>query len=311
MFTKAARLALIFAVVPAASVFAEDLKVKTIHHMTVHGLRLGREVTVYVHGAAQRVEYLGFAADFPGPRKYPVPHSVVITRCDIRMVYLLDINSQEYVEAKLDKFPSQDQLAKQGNRERKEGQKYFQSNTVDTGETRDFYGHTAKHLVTTIKGKGGQISDYEVVDGWYLDLAQPGCAPEYMRQHQGHLEIATQWSEGAHLDNDAPVTTALPGITGLHGVDPYGYSSSNGSGSIFAGMRPGFVPMINSGIRSGFVYNWVLPGGLAVQETSTELVRDMLTEQKVIEFSEEPLDPSLFEVPAAFKKVRALYQHSK
>ena len=34
-------------------------------------------------------------------------------------------------------------------------------------------------------------------------------------------------------------------------------------------------------------------------------------EKKVLDFSEDPLDPALFEVPADFKKVKELYQHKK
>jgi hypothetical protein len=66
------------------------------------------------------------------------------------------------------------------------------------------------------------------------------------------------------------------------------------------------------------LYNWVFPGGLAVQETSTQRetfdiqgrprANEMLTEQRIVEFSEAPIDPSLFEVPSGFKKLGTLEQ---
>jgi hypothetical protein len=84
-------------------------------------------------------------------------------------------------------------------------------------------------------------------------------------------------------------------------------------------MLPGLV---NSGtIQLTLIYDWFLPSGLAIEEKSTQSqsirVDGVLRgnrfqlQEKVLELSEEPLDPALFEVPAGFKKVRALYQHEK
>jgi hypothetical protein len=280
MFTRAARLALIFAVVPAASVFAADLKVKTIQHVSstkpqMIGSQPAPEMTLYVHDMAQRVESVGYAPDFAGPRKEPPPHTAIIARCDKGMIYQLDLDSQEYIEAKLDKFPSLHQFAKIAGKELAAKQENFDFSTVDTGETKDFYGHIAKHLVTTIKGEGNEI----VVDGWYLDIPDPGCAPAYMRQRHVRMRVS--------------VPEYVPGDAGIH---------------MYQVTPPTFV------------YNWVLPDGLATQQTSTQLetsyiygrkrVNEMLNEQEIVEFSEAPVDPSLFEVPPGFKKVHDL-DHGK
>ena len=302
MVTNILKSTLILVLISAASFLAADVKVKTIHRISGAGHMLGSqpppEVTIYVHDMAQRVESVGYGPDYVGPRQQPAPHTAVITRCDTGMVYQLDLNSQEYVESKLAKSPSQEQFAKQMAQEQKEDQKYAQSNTVDTGETKDFYGHAAKHFVTTIKGKDKERAYEEVVDGWYLDLPQPGCTPEYLRQHAGHMETADVW-------------TARPRPS------PYDqYSQLAPQGSPLT--RP---LLIHSGNQSSFVYNWFVPGGLAIQQTSTQhqtinvdgrkRVNEMVTDERVVEFSEAPLDPSLFEVPPGFKKVRELYQHKQ
>jgi hypothetical protein len=302
MFAKVLKFALILALISAASLVAADLKVKTIRRVSgaghVLGSQLPPEVTIYVHDMAQRVESFGFGPDYVGPRQQMAPHTAVITRCDTGMVYQLDLNNQEYVESKLAKSPSQEQFAKQMAQEQKEDQKHAQSSTVDTGETKNFYGHIAKHVVTTIKGKDKERAYEEVVDGWYLDLPQPGCTPEYLRQYAGHMETADVWTarpRSSPYDQYSQLAPPVPGV-----------------------LRP---PLVHSGMQSSFVYNWFIPGGLTIQQTSTQhqtvnvdgrkRINEMLTEERVVEFSEAPLDPSLFEVPPGFKKVHELYQHKQ
>lgn len=274
MFAKAMKSALFIGLIPAAALFAADSTVKTTYRMSGTAERmltqsmLGRqpapEMTIYVHDGAQRVESVGYASDFAGPRTQPPPHTAVIVRCDKGMVYQLDLNRKEYAESKLDKFPTEKQFARRTAHEQED----MQIDTVDTGETRDFNGRVAKHLLTTIKGKGYEAS----LDGWYLNTPAPGCAPAYMRQR--HVQMRAVSAQLITYGGGAAATVETP---------------------------------------STFVYNWVLPGGLAVQETSTQRetfdiqgrmrANEMLTEQKIVEFSEAPVDPSLFEVPSGFKKL--------
>jgi hypothetical protein len=284
MFTKTVKSALIFAFISAASLFAADtfaadVKVKIIEHVPNSGLVSGSppatEITVYVHNKIQRVDYVGYPVNWIGPRKEPAPHTAFIIRCDTHIVYELDFSAREYRKYWLDKFPSQDRLAKAIAQDQKDNQ----INIVNTGETKDFYGHTARHLVTTIKATDPRAHE-EVVDGWYLDIPDPGCAPEYMRQRHVHTEtIAARETDGAAF---------------------------------------GYFWMAPQGVHAGFWYNWLLPAGLAVEVTSgspvglaTQATSTSVrpVERKIVEFSEAPIDPSLFEVPSGFKKVRELYKH--
>ncbi len=274
MFAKTLTSALLIGLIPTAALFAADSTVKTTYQMsgtaermltqTMLGSQPAPEMTIYVRDGAQRVESVGYAPDFAGPRTQPPPHIAVIVRCDKRMVYQLDLNRQEYAESRLDKFPTEKELARQARREQED----MQINTVDTGETRNFNGHTAKHLLTTIKGKGYEAA----LDGWYLNTPAPGCVPAYMRQR--HVQMRVVWPRLITYGGVVETTLEFP---------------------------------------STFVYNWFLPGGLAVQETSTQRetfdvqgrlrANEMLTVQKIVEFSEAPVDPTLFEVPSGFKKL--------
>ncbi len=279
MCVKAAKSILIFFLVAAASLFAADTRVKIVEQPAgaepASATQQPFEITVSVHDRVQRVDYAGYPVGFIGPRTGPAPHTAIITHCDTRVVYELDFNSRVYRKFPLDRFPDQEELAKAMAQDQKE----TQATTVDTGETRDFHGRTAKHLVTTIKGTGDSARE-EVVDGWYLDVPDPGCPPEYMRKLHVHTEAIDKGDLGIYLFS---------------------------------------VP---EGVHAGFWYNWFLPTGFAVQLTSSSpagLAAQSTSnsvlpiERKTVEFSEGPLDPSLFVVPAGFKKkgARDFYKHSK
>lgn len=230
---NAVKIILIFSVA-ATSLFAVDTRVKIVEHPAsadpASATRTPFEITVYVHDSVQRVDYAGYPVGFIGPRTGPAPHTAIITHCDTREVYELDFNDRVYRKLRLNKFPDQDQLAKAVAQDQKE----TQAVTVDTGEIRDFHGRTAKHLVTTIKGTGDSTRS-EVVDGWYLNVPDPGCLPEYMRQFHVHTET-------------------------IGDIEPE---------TIFRGNFLDFP----EGVHAGFWYNWFLPTGFAVQLTSSSPAR--------------------------------------
>ena len=282
VLTTCVNAVLLFSLIAATSLFAVDTRVKIVEHPSsadaASATRAPFEIMVYVHGSVQRVDYAGYPVGFIGSRTGPAPHTAIITHCDTRDVYELDFNNRVYRKLRLNKFPGQDQLARAIAQDQKE----TQAVTMDTGETRNFHGQTAKHLVTTIKGSSD--SRREVVDGWYLNVPEPGCLPEYMRQLHAHTETM------GDMEND----------------------------SIFGS---GFFN-VPEGVHAGFWYNWFLPTGLAVQLTSsspaglaTQATSNSVlpVERKIVEFSEDPLDPSLFVVPPGFKKLgaRDFYRHNK
>jgi hypothetical protein len=169
-------------------------------------------VTIYVHGAAQRVEFFGpipwiqrshmliTLAGVPQRR----PHIAVITHCDTGQVDELYLDTHTYIEFKAPKYLVEKDFLKLAEKARTELEKHTTTTTTDTGESKDFFGHRAHHKVTTLMQKtaGNRISSsvlhgktvttevtyyrdiqyHETIDGWYIDLPQPGCAPEYLRQ---------------------------------------------------------------------------------------------------------------------------------
>jgi hypothetical protein len=286
------RMVLIFLLAPAMLAGAADLKVTTIRTAPRGGVLVvnagetlpTNKKTLYVHDKVQREEFVGLVEASFGAHR-PAPHMAVITHCDTGVVDELDLNAHEYREFKMERYPDEKQFAKKLEQTQKYDQKHATFNTVDTGETRNFKGQAARHLITNITGKDKEVNYNKVIDGWYLSLPDAGCAPEYLRQHHGYMATST--------------TIKSVG---------YGFPS-----------LPGHV---NSGtVESTLTYSWFLPSGLAVEEKSTQSQRIRVdgalrdnrfqVEERVLELSEEPLDPALFEVPAGFKKVRALYQHGK
>lgn len=281
----------------AVSLSATDLRIKMLNHVDAKGVLSGDSPPspgkiLYVHGTVEREEFVGYVDGFQGPVGQQPPHMAVITHCDTGVGYEIDLDHHEYREFKLPKDPSAQQFEKQVEEAKKQAEKRSKSKTVDTGETRDFYGHTARHFITTVTTKSDYFRSEEVVDGWYVDSPAPGCAPEYMRRGRGQQ------------------------ITGARGhsiPDNRYYTGYTGS--------PSRMPMVDSAPRNLFIYTGFMPEGWAIEqkivnhyvvirhwdETSGESVQ----EQRVIEFSESPLDSSLFEVPSGFDKVKELYKHLK
>jgi hypothetical protein len=296
---------LLFVLFCISTLAGTDLKVRTEVRKISSASQgvLAPQQTIYTHGAVERAEFVGYVTDYGGvvnpadfgPKNHPVPHMAVITHCDTRIVHQIDLDNHEYRETKVPRYLSKREFEEQVEEARKEAETRTKSNTVDTGETQDFYGHKARHLITTISEKSAYTRSEETVDGWYLDMPQPGCAPEYMR-----------WGKGVSLrlaSFDGPDYGGLRLAAGGDRLESLPESSSRS-------LDPNRI------IYTGFV-----PGGLAISSKSSihqvvisggrKFESDVSIYRSVLEFSQEPLDLSLFEVPAGFTKVKQLYQHMK
>jgi hypothetical protein len=212
----------------------------------------------------------------------------IVTHCDRRIMYLIDIDSREYKEVRLSKYPDRKDFEKNVSRLKRDAEKDTRSNTVDTGETKDFFGLTAKHLTTTINHKSEYESTKEEIDGWYIDLLQPGCAPDYMRQNYVRIR------DIEIVKLELLSRPAAPSVGDPWKVDPR-----------------------EDGMKR-FIYAGFTPDAFAVREKRTRQIDlrtgkqesfDSFSEREVVEFSTAQLDASLFSIPAGFKKVDELYQH--
>ena len=245
------------------------LRLKITVHSEAGGLPgmsipVDRASVIYADHGRLRVESSGF-------RQFPA--LVVIQRCDIHVIYTLDSAKHEYTESPL---PSTETEQKSN-----EGPPnlVIDTRTVDTGETKSAFGHTAHHYITTTKQTPSPELDEQpterVVDAWYLDI------PDVMM-----CEPASQRPRGV--------------VGGFIG-----------DARVIQKTRREFR---YSGLRPEFRYSGPEPKGLVLSEKAiTRSVHVLATGEKqntelansreIVEMSEVPIDSGLFEVPPGFTKV--------
>ncbi len=129
----------------------------------------------YVQGNAMRTEHLSQNSS---------RQLVMIDRLDRKVRYILDVPARKYVEQQSqapDLILSLAQWIARPPRNRDSGKTvnlYYE--TVDTGERKQFFGRTAKHLLLRerhVAEPGACNHTYDMErNGWYLPLAEPDTA---------------------------------------------------------------------------------------------------------------------------------------
>lgn len=186
-----------------------------------------------------------------------------IANCDTKTGFLVDLDAREYVSYNVVKFPSIAQLDEYLKKNPGSAVQ-VESHTIDTGERRVFFGHPARHLITTIKrptdarGGGGE----DTVDGWYVDHERPDnhCAPELSRDNLLYLlgTVLVTYPEVPRFKHIGPIPDGLA-IKQIRTVK-------------FIGSKDGVVGRVVTG------------------------------EETVEDLSDAPISPSLFEIPSGFHK---------
>jgi hypothetical protein len=137
-----------------------------------------------------------------------------IANCETREGFLIDPDAHEYRSYKLAKFASE---AQRGEYLQKAGKTAVQveSKTVDTGERKAFFGHSASHLITVTRradandDSGGE----EIVDGWYIDHELPdrNCAPDFVRSEPYYVTGTSlvDYPDIANIHHTGPLPTGL------------------------------------------------------------------------------------------------------
>ncbi len=228
------------------------------------------EQTIYFRADAKRIEYRKVSGHRYGP------HMAGIERCDLGEAYDLNLDRQEYDSAPYPPKPlTKEQLAKSGMKPPQAlppglPTLRIEVTTVDTGERKDFFGRTARHVITTTRETPLEGSHREaqetVIDGWYIDLdTRISCDRRWPDNKRGtgvaYLRAGNAPSERIESVQNGKAETGFPVET----------------------------KMISKSL-------FTLPDG---SEKKTDS-RDMM---KVIDFAEGPVNPALFEVPAAFKRM--------
>ena len=186
-------------------------------------------------------------------------------------VYDLDLDAHEYASYRtnlLGVVPGAKSIAVKPS-----GKTYvINTDVVDTGERKNIFGHIARHLITKEKRIGGPENCFvgnteSEVDGWYIDYDSLPL-PQWPKTGVVALLVNQSPREGSNHCSDK-------------------------------------VEAHHTGPRTGF----------ALKETTTWLREDApsgntskgySSTREVVEFSEAPLSPALFEVPSDFKKVKEI-----
>lgn len=132
-----------------------------------------------------------------------------IANCETRTGFLIDPVSREYRTYKVVRFSPSSQLDEYRKKNARDVIE-VQSTTVETGERKTFFGHPARHFITTTNSKAG---GEETVDGWYIEHETPDndCAPDYVHTDPFYA-IGTALvmpPQIAHFNHTGPVPTGL------------------------------------------------------------------------------------------------------
>ncbi len=296
--------------------------------------------TIYVHGNVQRVDFEGFPAgenffeNRPVGIYYPSttveePTTTVITHCDSGIVQEIDFARKEYREFRRPPYLAKKKFVRLAEKARKlQKHSLGRTSTVDTGERREFFGLTARHLITTMRPQGTNLAWWghyftdQVIDGWYIDGPFPGCAPDYLRRGlamERTIEPGTDFS-GPSLSGWDGFQAYVPGFWVQY--RPY----FNG---LWPGPPPGFpltevtTTIDPKNFLTELIYTGYLPSGMPILQSvtaNTALPSSSATsgvaptqswQMEVTSYSTDPLDPQLFEIPPGFKKVNTLHKHEK
>ena len=137
-----------------------------------------------------------------------------IANCETRTGLLIDWDAHEYRSYKVTKFASE---AERDEYLQKAGKTavLVESKTVDTGERKMFFGHSAKHLITTSKlAAATTANDEEILDGWYIDHERPDreCAPDFVHTEPYYVIGTTlvDYPDLAQLQHAGPLPTGMP-----------------------------------------------------------------------------------------------------
>jgi hypothetical protein len=246
--------------------------------ITVHSGGKGSQAerTSYIQPDRQRMEYRNSFGTRHGTEPVYGPRLARIVRCDLGQSFELNLDTQEYTSAPYPpKLLTPEELKARGL-----GTRVQQSatptvrveiKTTDTGERKEIFGRTARHVITTTTQtpmEGSHSSHQESVsDGWYIDF-DPQLSCDTKPTGSGHGVVFSYLSAGS---GKVPME------------------------------KPEFVTIGSR--ESGFALDLT-----TTSKSPSNLPDGNITrfETHVSQFEEGPLDPALFEIPPGFKLVNRL-----
>jgi hypothetical protein len=237
------------------------------------------EETIFLEADRARTEYRPALRPVHGDGTHdtrPGPRLADIARCDLGQAFDLNLEDREYVVTAYPRFKltKQDVPAPTENILQKVAPWVptvrEETTTVDTGERKDFFGHEARHVITTWKKTplaGSHLDPQDsVTDGWYIDLdTSISCESRWQPRNVGRRhEYYAVGGERHEIIDD--------------GIRVMGFA-----------------------IERRRTSRWIVTAS-----DGTKRPNILTSEEKISEFYEGPLDLALFEVPDSFRKVSEL-----
>jgi hypothetical protein len=232
------------------------------------------EQTTYYQGDRKRIEMRtseGRMGSNGSTQMVYGPHVAIITRCDLGQYFAVNLDAAEYTSTPYPSKALMDALSRPRPAPPPVPPKAtfrIETSTVDTGERKEIFGHTARHVIiarkqTPLDGSH-QMAQDSVTDGWYIDLnTQLSCDPKF------------------------------------HGA---GYVFAASMGPNHVPEIPEFVDIGKP--DTGFPLQQVTTTNSSfTQADGTTKQMGGKSELQVTEFQEGPLDPALFEISSKFKLV--------
>jgi hypothetical protein len=248
-FMKSASLTL--ALICSVSIALADVKV------TTKSAAGGQSITstTYIKGARQRTEGMGYTS---------------IYQCDLKRMIQINDKTRTYLITPLDEGSASGSASHQGagTRTKRGGVITYTTTNTDTGERREMFGLTARHLKTktVVEASEGACTPMNMemeTDGWYVDLP-------------GGLSCAT----------DESGTPKFP-VEQSDCVDEVRFKTV---GTVKSG-----YPVMTT-VRMKFNTGEDGPASSIPAQSST---------QEVVDFSTAKLDAALFEIPAGYREVKS------
>jgi hypothetical protein len=225
------------------------------------------ETTEYLSGSRSREEMQPFSGYVTGHRR-----AIIRQRGSDRVQVLdLDLDAREYVAYETT-LQGTSLRAKPRLLEPSGSTVQVFSDSVDTGETREIFGHMARRIITKVRQVPSpdscSSSSESETDGWYIGY---DALPEWRRPGKGEFRIVS-------LVSGSFCTKTFDKFE-LHRSGP----------------SPGYPLATTTTNRS----EHRLPDGGMKEFTSS-------SKMEVVEFTQAPLDPALFQVPPGFRQVGRL-----
>lgn len=282
-----------------------DLTVRTVQRNSGTPVRMNpetAETVLYLQGNRRRTEESRVQRNplWPGGPEVPFyePRHALIESCDggTLQAMNLDLDRRTTAAVQMSRQVTPEELAALRSQLPAKAERPAQptvlheTTTVDTGERKQMFGYTARHVITTFKimplaGTNNVTAGETATDGWYIDLDtriscdMPRREPAEGTTYSGFALIGGTVNAGGRITRPAPLPAPKLNLVKTTYIGK---------------------PETGFAIRSKVTRKMALPTTAGGSGGSEQL---SVTETEVTQLSTNSLDPALFEMPGDFRGV--------